>query len=203
MSAALLSSIKQFVPAPVRDYVRRRKIDSPAVARAAANSPDRKLLVETLLPALSPKGDRALWIGCRAYTADYPAIIEACGAECWTNDIDPAAARHGRSGRHVTGDARMIDSLFPATRFGTVFLNGVFGFGIDDPDSQNQCIGAIARLLKPGGLLLVGWNHDAVEDPEKLPALSAHFVRAPTPGCEARVLYDDVTHVYDVFRRTG
>lgn len=199
----IIAALKTFVPSPIRSFVRRRNVESEKVALAAARSTDRKLLNETLLPALSRGAGRALWVGCRAYTARYPAIIEACGAECWTTDIDPVAARHGRPGRHVTGDAKQIDALFAGMEFGTVFLNGVFGFGIDDVAGQDECIEAISRILKPGGLLLVGWNHDAVQDPERLPAMQKSFVRAAVPGCETRVRYDDVTHVYDVFRRAG
>lgn len=199
----IIAALKTFVPSPIRSYVRRRNVESEKVALAAARSTDRKLLTETLLPALSRGAGRVLWVGCRAYTAKYPAIIEACGAECWTTDIDPVAARHGRPGRHVTGDAKEIDRLFSEMDFGTVFLNGVFGFGIDDVPGQDICIEAISRILRPGGQLLVGWNHDSVQDPELLPAMRKRFVRSSVPGCETRVRYDDVTHVYDVFRRAG
>ena len=79
--------------------------------------PDRRVLIETYIPALARIGGRVLWIGCRAYTRqDYPALARH-GAEVWTTDIDPKAARWGQPGRHRTGDVCAIDQVFAEQTF--------------------------------------------------------------------------------------
>lgn len=162
--------------------------------------PDRRLLIETYVPAVAQAGGRILWVGCRAYTRDdYPALARH-GAEVWTTDIDPKAARWGQRGRHRTGDICTIDQVFADRTFDAVVCNGVLGFGADSPDMQDQALAAMARILRPGGLLLLGWNTDKIDDPLTVPSAAAY---APTPfaGQPSRVRFNAVTHVYDALRR--
>lgn len=161
------------------------------------NLPDRRLLAESFIPALAARGGRILWVGCRRYTvADYPAL-EIQGAEVWTTDIDPKAARWARKGRHQTGDICGIDRIFDDLRFDTIVCNGVLGYGVDTPAAQQQALTAMAGVLKPGGLLLLGWNCDKIEDPLLLPAFAQHYVTAQIAEHQPRVRFDTVTHVYD------
>lgn len=162
--------------------------------------PDRRLLIETYIPALAQGGGRILWVGCRAYTRDdYPALGRQ-GAEVWTTDIDPKAARWGQAGRHRTGDVCAIDQVFADQAFDVVVCNGVLGFGADSLEMQDQALAAMAHILRPGGLLLLGWNTDKIDDPLTVPSAAAY---APTPfaGQPPRVRFDAVTHVYDTLRR--
>jgi hypothetical protein len=68
-----------------------------------AHLPDRVYLVRELIPAVGRCADKVLVIGCRPYTKHYPGLFGMHGAECWTIDIDPSAARWGAPGRRVTG----------------------------------------------------------------------------------------------------
>ena len=159
--------------------------------------PDRRLLTSAYIPALAARGGRILWVGCRAYTAsDYPAL-EQWGAEVWTTDIDPKAARWGQAGRHQTGDLCVIDQVFDDLRFDAIVCNGVLGFGVDSPAAQEQAITAMAGILKPGGLLLLGWNNDKIDDPLNLSATERFFIVGHIGNQPPRVRFDDVTHVYD------
>lgn len=162
--------------------------------------PDRRVLIETYIPALARIGGRVLWIGCRAYTRqDYPALARH-GAEVWTTDIDPKAVRWGQSGRHRTGDVCAIDQVFAEQTFDAVVCNGVLGFGADTPQMQDQALAAMGRVLRPGGLLLLGWNTDKIDDPLTVPAAAA-YKPAPFAGQPPRVRFDAVTHVYDTLHR--
>jgi hypothetical protein len=95
-------------------------------AKRILQLPDRRLLAEAYLPALAAGGGRILWVGCRAYTADDYAVLEAGGAEVWTTDIDPEAARWGVQGRHRTGDVCVIDQVFGDMTFDAISCNGVW-----------------------------------------------------------------------------
>ncbi|GAA0629047.1 class I SAM-dependent methyltransferase [Brevundimonas kwangchunensis] len=164
--------------------------------------PDRRLLADAYIPAFAKAGGRILWIGCRAYTAeDYPAL-EAHGAEVWTTDIDPDAARWGRERRHRTGDVCTIDAFFGDLTFDAIVCNGVLGFGVDAPEAQSRALAAMAAILRPGGLMLLGWNTDKIDDPVAAQRTMPWFIPAPFAGQPARVRFDSVTHVYDSFLRT-
>jgi hypothetical protein len=56
-------------------------------------------------------------------------------------------------------------------------------------------------VLKPGGLLMLGWNTDRSCDPCELPAVSRFFTQSQRPGFERRIAFDAVTHVYDFLSR--
>ena len=159
--------------------------------------PDRRVLIETYIPALARIGGRVLWIGCRAYTRqDYPALARH-GAEVWTTDIDPDAARWGVAGRHRTGDVCEIDAVFGDLTFDAVVCNGVLGYGVDSPDQQQRALKALAAILRPSGRLLLGWNTDKIADPVAAGLTAADFAPAPLGDRPTRVGFDAVTHVYD------
>ena len=159
--------------------------------------PDRRMMAESYIPALAAEGGRILWVGCRAYTAtDYPAL-ETHGAEVWTTDIDPKAARWGQADRHRTGDVCEIDGFFGDMTFDAIVCNGVLGYGVDALEQQVKALGAMAAILRPEGRLLLGWNTDKIEDPITAGLAAPWFVAAPLGGQEPRVRFDTVTHVYD------
>ena len=69
------------------------RLETPLAARLWA-VPDRRVLIETYIPALARIGGRVLWIGCRAYTRqDYPAL-----------------ARHGADVGHQLDGCRRSDA---------------------------------------------------------------------------------------------
>jgi SAM-dependent methyltransferase len=169
-------------------------------ARRMAGLPDRRAMTEDYLPAFAGLGGRILWVGCRDYTRDYPARLEAKGAEVWTTDIDPGCAVWGRAGRHRTGDLLKADALFAELAFDAVLCNGVLGWGVDAPADQTRALEAMARLLRPGGRLLLGWNTDKIEDPLALSA--PWFTPLSLDGIEPRRTFAGSTHVYDLLSRS-
>ncbi|MFI5000571.1 MAG: methyltransferase, partial [Reyranellales bacterium] len=83
--------------------------------------------------------------------------------------------------------------------FDCIVFNGVFGFGIDSPDDMRRAVKAMHDALRPGGLLIVGWNTDLHADPEELGVLSPLFVRTGrTPWGPTR-RYPAELHVYDFY----
>ena len=165
--------------------------------------PDRKVMADSYIPALAADGGRILWVGCREYTLDDYAALEARGGEVWTTDIDPAAARWGREGRHRTGDVCEADRLFSDQTFDAVVCNGVLGYGVDSPEQQQHALGALAAIVRPGGRLLLGWNTDKIADPVAAGLTEADFQAAPLGDQPSRVRFDAVTHVYDSLIRRG
>jgi hypothetical protein len=157
---------------------------------------DRRYMREVILPAVARAGTaRVLFVGVRGYTRSYGPILETVGTEFWTCDIDPAASPYGAPDRHVTDDARRIDSAFPPLFFDVLMLNGLFGWGVDLPDDMDRVLVAAAAVLCPGGMLMIGWNDDRSPDPDTLPAI-ALFKPSGFSGLPHRRRFDDVTHKY-------
>lgn len=178
----------------------RERAETLRVARII-RSPDRVVLVDRYLPAFAKAGGRILWIGCQAYTADYPARLEAGGGEVWTLEFDAAAAVWGREGRHRTGDLKQAKTIFADMKFDTVLCNGVLGFGVDTPADQRTALSAMANVLNPGGRLLLGWNTNRILDPVSEGIVAHPFMPTALDGLPQRMTFPTVTHVFDLFER--
>jgi SAM-dependent methyltransferase len=164
-----------------------------------ARRPDRELLIRQILPSLSKPGTTLLWVGCQPYTQPYLDLIERSGAKCWTLDIDPSARWWGHRQRHLEGDVQKVGTLYLTHQFDVALINGVLGYGLNSEDGQNETMAGLARVLKPSGLLMVGWNTHLVSDPLRLSAIEQFFVRSQRAGYERRITFADCTHVYDFF----
>lgn len=175
----------------------RHAIDEWRNDRRIARSPDRAVLREKLCPALAGFGP-VLWVGCRRYTRSFYPLLEAGGHPCTTLEIDAEAARHGRRGRHVIGSLTEADSLLPEAAFAVIVCNGVFGWGVDSPEAQASALSAMATLLRPGGLLLLGWNLGTIDDP--VPLAERWFERATLPGIASHSAVPETTHRYELLR---
>jgi SAM-dependent methyltransferase len=178
----------------------RRRADALSLARIL-RSPDRAVLLERYMPPVASAAGRILWVGCKPYTADYSARLQGGGGEVWTTDIDPAAEQWGAAGRHRTGDIREADRLFAGQIFDAILCNGVLGFGVDTRSDQARTLDALAAILRPGGLLLLGWNTDRIADPIAAGLTAGLYEPAPLDGQPARFAVPGVTHVYDTLRR--
>jgi SAM-dependent methyltransferase len=177
----------------------RRQLQELRESRYVSRFPDRTILVDRILPTLSNPGNTTLWVGCRRYTRRYPAMIERRGAVCWTLEIDPDQRRWGHPERHTVGDLQKVGALYPLGHFDVALVNGVFGWGLDTLDGQNEAVEGLARIMKPGSMLMLGWNTDRSSDPTKLPAIEQFFIPSHCPGFEGRITVPEVTHVYDFF----
>ena len=168
-------------------------------SRLMPHRPDRKLLVGWILPELSQPGTTILWVGCQPYTRRYLDAIERPGAKCWTLEIEPSARRWGHPRRHTVGDLQMVGTLYLPCQFDVALVNGVFGYGLNTESGQNKAIEGLARVLKPGGLLMLGWNTHRTSDPLGLSAIERFYIRSQRPGFEQRITFPESTHVYDFF----
>lgn len=134
--------------------------------------PSRQWLEREVLPYLPELGfKRVMFVGTGPYTWHYERIALRAGGEWITCDISPAAAVWGAR-RHLVADVQEIDRRFSPGYFDAVILNGVLGFGIKTETELKTAALAMWRVLRPGGLLILGWNSDAIADP-----LSSQTVR--------------------------
>ena len=189
--------LKPIVPWPVR-----RAVSAQLYLWAMPNLPDRRYLVSVVIPFIcSRRPGRVLFVGCRSYTARYPRLFARQGFEVWTIDVDPAAARWGARGRHVTGDASRLDTIPELPQFDCIVFNGILGFGIDDAQGARRSFLGFARVLRAGSLLVIGWDTDKTDDPRNFSELTSNFEDVHDPAVPPRQVFEHSTHVYDFLVR--
>jgi SAM-dependent methyltransferase len=154
---------------------------------------------EYIIPGVArSKPGKVLFVGCKEYTARYGKRFTDAGIEYWTTDIDPLAGLWGQVDRHIVADITEIDDACATESFDVVLLNGVIGSGVDEENAMNQAVKAIARILRPNGILLIGWNSNKKHpDPVQLDAVRRYFRYECVLGLPTRKTFTDTDHVYD------
>ncbi len=118
---------------------------------------DRRVLEQIIIPFILSRFEpqTVLEVGREPYEAFYNEFF--VGRELWTIDRDAAKARFGAP-RHIVDDAANLGNHFPAGYFDVVLMNGVFGWGLNQPEVIEKAFAAVHALLAPGGLFVLGWN---------------------------------------------
>jgi SAM-dependent methyltransferase len=159
----------------------------------------RLCLERELLPWLAQHYGRVLFVGTSSYTRHYEKQFRR--DQYTTIDVQPRNAVWGAA-NHIVAPIEEIGRHLPAGSFDCIVLNGVFGFGVDDPDHMRRVIAALHTALGPQGFLVVGWNTNLHADPA--PLLAPCFVANTREPWVQRRTFPLETHVYDFFlRRAG
>jgi SAM-dependent methyltransferase len=174
--------------------------------------PDRVHLREVIVPLIASDSaiERVLFVGCDAYTTVHTAQL-AHKREYATIDPDPGKACYGAPRHIVDGVGRLLEHVASA-HFDAIVMNGVLGFGIDDPRSAEVALLACYGALRPGGLLVLGWNDVAGfrplrPDDSRVLRRFARSRRAPDGAFRATLRYPARglawVHVFDLYDRPG
>jgi SAM-dependent methyltransferase len=196
-------AIKRTLPG-LRPLVRMARNVRYQVRFAVEHKPDRHVLTDVIFPAFvqSPGARRILFVGCDWYTRNYDKRLP--GIELWTVDVDPRKARFGGT-RHIVGSLTDIEVHIGADSLDAVICNGVVGYGLDDPSDCDRAFRACFSCLRPGGVLIVGWNDDGFHNRFPLEGLSSiqAFVPhtfSPFP-CARYPTFGRDHHTFDFYRR--
>ncbi|MDQ3897813.1 MAG: class I SAM-dependent methyltransferase [Actinomycetota bacterium] len=119
--------------------------------------PDRHILENVIFPALLAREDvrRVLFVGCAWYTQSYAASFH--DRLFCTMDIDERVRRYGAD-HHVVASMTDIADYFDPGSLDVVICNGVVGFGLDSEHDCDRAFEGTYAALRPGGLLIVGWD---------------------------------------------
>jgi len=166
---------------------------------------DRRVLEEVIFPQLVADGtlQRVLFVGCDFYTHHYVDMFRS--KEFWTIEPDPerSVAHGGR--RRVTDRLERVADHFDEAFFDVVICNGVVGFGLDDRDAAEEAFAGCFRVLRPGGLLVHGWNDRAdlrPFHPRECRSLERFTPRVFGPlGAAQYLTQTDGRHTYDFYTR--
>jgi len=133
------------------------KVVRKHVPRRRRKHADRRVLEQIIIPfVLSRFGPQTvLEVGREPYEAFYNEFF--VGRELWTIDWDAAGAQFGAP-KHIVDDAANLRNHFPERYFDFVLMNGVFGWGLNQPEAIEKAFAAVHAILAPGGLFILGWN---------------------------------------------
>ncbi len=150
-----------------------------------------------ILPWVRRNCSRVLFVGTAPYTYHYENGFHR--EQYTTIDMHPSTAVWGAR-HHIIAPIQEIGRHRRQGHFDCVIMNGVFGFGIDEAGDMRAAIEAIQEVLRPGGLLVVGWNTDKHPDPDGL--FAPYFAARERPPFPKRLAFDaPLTHVYDFYER--
>jgi len=147
---------------------------------------DRVVLETVIFPELllKPEYRRILFVGCAWYTLHYPRLFAR--KEFSTLEIDPRNACFGAA-RHHIDSCEHVDRYYEPGTLDCIVCNGVFGFGLNDPDAIERTFLGMHRVLRPAGLLVFGWNDMPATRPMPIDGIHSlqHFepVEFPPLGC--------------------
>jgi hypothetical protein len=184
----------------------RKSLYNAVLDRRIERLPARRFIHKTLLPLLfGADCTNLLFVGIQGYNRQIAGTCARFGLTLWTIDVDPTAVCWGAPGRHILGDVREIDRLVAPHMFDVAIMNGVLGYGVDDPEGAEAAIRALATVVKPNGFIVIGWNPGRVTDYRDLAAMSQLLVPARLGGLQTSVefLPDAIQshpHRYDLYR---
>ena len=140
------------------------------------NTPVRRILELDIIPYLLthniPVGSAILDIGVDWYTRGYSSLFP--GRHYVSLEIDRSKTRFTSKERHIWGSALSLSEHFEPASLDFILCNGVIGWGIDTEDDIQTFFYQTSHVLKPGGLLLVGWNDNEDNKPIVHPDCAAN-----------------------------
>ncbi|HQW20873.1 MAG TPA: class I SAM-dependent methyltransferase [Rhodocyclaceae bacterium] len=148
----LLRSIYRHVPAS-RAIFRKISQILPRFIR------DRAFLEKQVFAYLNRERNirEILFAGVEMYTLHYAGCLPEKHFQ--TIDIDPEKAGYGATNRHTVGSVTELRSYYKPDQFDCIILNGLIGYGLDSAEDVDQALHESLAVLRPGGLLIIGWNN--------------------------------------------
>ncbi len=183
-------ALKDYLPKPLQRFLLLN------VLGVQRSYPDvsRRVLETEILPAIARAFARVLFVGTSSYTYRYERLFGR--GQLTPIESRPSEAVWGGPD-HIVAPVQEIGRYRPAGSFDCAVLNGVFGFGVDEPVAMRAVAKALHGALKRDGYLVLGWNHDLQADPDKLGTFQGLFKHSGEP----RRTFPGETHVYDFYRR--
>jgi hypothetical protein len=191
---------RRFLPKWLLRFLLLRVLQTNRRYSPMYDAPSRLLMEHELLPWIAKRYDRVLFVGTSSYTYHYERQFRP--GQYTTIEVQPNMAVWGGPD-HIVAPLEEIGLHRPEGHFDCIILNGIFGFGTDQPDHIGVVIKALYRAMQPNGLLVVGWNTDKCADPA--PLLEPYFVpNTQEPWSRRRIYPLPETHIYDfLLRRPG
>lgn len=127
-----------------------------------------------------------LFVGCHPYSSWYSKIFNLSGKEFHTVDPDKNSKIYGSPKKHFTEKFESLGEKEELqNEYDCIILNGVFGYGIDKSEEKILAIQTSYKILKKGGLLLIGFRKSEVPDFDQKTIDKNLFESTAVPGFES------------------
>lgn len=164
---------------------------------------DRRYMTESIIPSLKQltTAPAYLSVGVKSYTTRYEYILKADGASRYdTIEMDSAQELFGSSQHHFVDIAQNIDKHVGADTYDVIIANGVLGWGIDSPSQISEFFFAMARVMKPRGYLVIGYNPHIGSN--HTDGIGEHFRAVSLGSLPQKVQFDiEWKHVYEFYQK--
>jgi hypothetical protein len=144
-----------------------------------------------------------LFIGVARYTSWYPTVFGIRrGLTFSTIDPDPDVKKWGARGRHrVAHFETLANDPSSREKYDAVVANGLFGYGTDTTDAAVSVLDSARIVLKPNGLLLIGFSDEGNFDPTLVDPVA--FTADTIPGLSTQLFVSGNrnNHSFVCFRR--
>jgi hypothetical protein len=156
---------------------------------------DRRFLKESIFNFFAGNKNikRVLFVGVQNYTRFYHRFFQS--QVFMTIDCNPEMAKYGAT-RHQTIDFCNLTEK----GFDLIVLNGVIGFGLDQPSHISRAVEKISAILNPDGWLVLGNNRDSyTQEIEKIFLDKLSYQSFPMTGKllhSFKLPFSSITHEY-------
>lgn len=152
---------------------------------------DRNILEQRIFKDLyiNPKIKKILFVGCHLYSSWYHKIFNLSGKKFHTVDSSPDSKIYGSPQKHFTERFELLSNKQELrNKYDCLILNGVFGYGIDEKEDKSKSVDTAYKLLKVGGILVIGFrdmNNPDIDkktislnlfEPTSVPSFKSHLV---------------------------
>lgn len=169
--------------------------------------PDRKVL-ESILRyyAGGDVAQRVLFVGVKAYNAPLRELFR--GRVFATIDPTPGVAEFGGN-PHFVDVLENLANHVPAESFDLVVMNGVIGFGLNDPCNVERALVQVHRALAPRGELVLGINERIPTHVDLTPVEAMRlFEPKPFPPLgttrhEIQTPFREQTHTFEFWQKAS
>ena len=173
-------------------------------------NPERLFLSNEVMPWVAANCRKVLFVGTSSYTYQYERLFADDPDRYFT--IDKLASLRVWGGKHhIVAPLQEVHRHCPPAFFDAIVCNGVLFYKIPEtgdhgiggtPREMDELSSALATVLKPGGLMVLGWNGKDEPPGLSLPALLApRFAPDASVPWGARRTFAGDAHVFEFFRR--
>lgn len=165
---------------------------------------DRRVLEQVIFPYFvdDAQFERILFVGCDWYTRSYARIF----ADKQYSTMEPKHSRRWFGApRHIEDYSQNVTRHFGPAELDVIFLNGVFGYGLDSKDDIERTMAGFRTCLRDGGVLVVGWNDVPGHRPVRFEDIASlqpfRSLEFPPLGCSRYLTDTDNRHIFDFYMK--
>lgn len=173
-------------------------------------NPERQFLSNEVMPWVAANCRKVLFVGTSSYTYQYESLFADDPDRYFTID-KLASLRVWGSKHHIVAPLQEVHRHCPPAFFDAVVCNGVLFYKIPEtgdhgiggtPREMDELSSALSAVLKPGGLMVFGWNGRDEPPNLSLSALLApRFTPDPSLPWGPRRTFAGDAHAFEFFRR--